>query len=358
MTDYEEIHRELDALRAEVTRLRHIVEAKDPTPAPAPNAMEPSSPTAPNEPLETTTGLNRRGLLLLAAGGAAGLATAGSLAATATPAAATSGFMQYGVMNNTDALTSISSTAPNGGFLVNDNAANSGSNYATTTFGVNMGGLLAQSIGREAMTATSTDGPALRTRSINGPALRLFADRTDVPTVAADGSFIAGDLLTDTSGRLWYCTASGSPGSWRLVSGYASAGTFCPVVPFRAYDSRKPQPIPGPLAAGNNRVIDVSKSRNPVTGAVIANDAIPVGSMAVAINLTITDTAGSGGWLGVTTAVQLNVTTSTINWTAPGQTNANGAIVSCPDRLIRVVCGPAGGGRSTDFIVDVTGYWR
>lgn len=48
----------------------------------------------------------------------------------------------------------------------------------------------------------------------------------------ASGTFVAGDMITDSNGFLWVCYAGGTPGTWRtqtvLVGAkYATGGTLC-----------------------------------------------------------------------------------------------------------------------------------
>ena len=77
---------------------------------------------------------------------------------------------------------------------------------------------------------------------------------------------------------------------------------------------------------------------------------------AIACNLGITGTTG-GGYLAVNPGGNTTVTASTINWSADGQTLANGIIatINPTTREVTVICGPGG---STHFFLDVTGYWR
>ena len=50
-----------------------------------------------------------------------------------------------------------------------------------------------------------------------------------------------------------------------------------------------------------------------------------------------------------------SVGASTINWSAPGQVLANGVTLTLnTDRQLTIV---AGGGGSTEFIVDISGYY-
>ena len=52
-------------------------------------------------------------------------------------------------------------------------------------------------------------------------------------------------MVFDANGDLWFCVATGLPGTWRRISGSTSAGSFHVLpAPARIYDSR-----PGSLPA-------------------------------------------------------------------------------------------------------------
>lgn len=164
------------------------------------------------------------------------------------------------------------------------------------------------------------------------------------PTVS---SLATGDLFLDTGGNLWVCTATGLIGSNRKLAGPATAGSLHPIVPARVYDSRLSG---GPLSVSGLRTISIASA---TTGGTV----VPSGATAVAYNLTVTATVGTG-WLGVIPAGSTFGGTSSINWFGPGQTLANGGIVKLGgDRQCDVWIGGKAGG-STEFIVDITGYYE
>jgi hypothetical protein len=153
--------------------------------------------------------------------------------------------------------------------------------------------------------------------------------------------------------ELWFCVVGGEPGVWTQIAGPSLPGTFRSVTPTRVYDSRSPSPQPGVLAAGSNRIVDLDVARNLTTGAGIGT-AIPEGANAIAFNLAIVNTSGSG-FLSVTPSFETAVGAATINWSQSGQILNNGSIVGIgTDRKVKVF---AGGSGSTNFILDVTGYW-
>ena len=76
---------------------------------------------------------------------------------------------------------------------------------------------------------------------------------------------------------------------------------------------------------------------------------------AIAYNVTVTRTTGQG-FLSVNPGDATAVTSSSINWFGESQDIANGLIVALDgSRQIKVF---GGGGGSTDFVIDVTGYFR
>jgi hypothetical protein len=170
----------------------------------------------------------------------------------------------------------------------------------------------------------------------------------------ASGTYAAGDIIRDSQGALWACVVSGGPGVWRMLAGPTTAGVFSPVVPTRVYDSRAPEPIEGRLDTGASRTISVAHGRDPLSGDVVISDLVPAGATAIACNVTVTDAIGSG-YAVVNPGVIETIGASTINW-QPGQVLANSIIVGIDDaRQVTLV---AGGGGSTNIVLDVAGYFR
>jgi hypothetical protein len=184
--------------------------------------------------------------------------------------------------------------------------------------------------------------------------LELLAEGAAAP--GRSDAHAKGELICDANGDLWYCVASGTPGTWRKLAGPASAGTFHAIAPARVYDSRAAAPLKAPLAGGANRLISVADQRNTTTGAIIATDIIPARAEAIAANVTVVNTVG-GGYLLANPGglVDADPKAATVNWWASGQILNNGVILKVnAARQLTVI---AGGGGSTDFVVDVTGYF-
>jgi hypothetical protein len=127
-----------------------------------------------------------------------------------------------------------------------------------------------------------------------------------------------------------------------------------PITPARVYDSRRSMTpdANGAISTGANRTISVANGRNPSTGTVTLPNVVPATATAIAYTLTVTGSS-AGGYLAVNPGGDTVVHASTINWAA-GQTLANsGVIAISPTRTITVV----GGSGTTQFIVDVIGYY-
>ena len=91
-----------------------------------------------------------------------------------------------------------------------------------------------------------------------------------------------------------------------------------------------------------------------MSGLVNAPNVVPVGATAIAFNLTIAATT-SQGFLTVAPGTATTIGASSINWVGDGLNIANGLIVQLDsNRQVRVF---AGGGGSTDFLIDVSGYY-
>jgi hypothetical protein len=187
--------------------------------------------------------------------------------------------------------------------------------------------------------ATTVAGSGLQTGKTSG--LSHVVDRTT-------GTYLIFASLTNTQ-------AISS-----VAVGYDMAPTgFVPISPVRAYDSRWTASgstaglTLGVISGGDARTISVADGRDLNTGAITSPNAVPAGASAIAYNLTLSNTTGIG-FLAVTPGGASTYAASSINWSAAGQLLANGLIVGVDGtRAIKVFAG----GSSTNFIVDVVGYF-
>lgn len=133
------------------------------------------------------------------------------------------------------------------------------------------------------------------------------------------------------------------------VVGYYLPGAgalFTPLTPVRTHDSAL-DPA-GPLPPDTSRLVSTATGIDGVTPVA------PAGAVAVAYNVTVTDTAG-GGHLRVMPGDTPTTPTSALNWTTAGERIANASVVGLDDqRRIRLYNGSAAPVR---VLVDVVGYY-
>lgn len=175
--------------------------------------------------------------------------------------------------------------------------------------------------------------------------------------VAAPDSGVAhsaGQFQVDESGDLWFCVASGTPGTFRKLAGAATAGTFHALTATRVYDSRSPQPRRGRLSTGANRLVSVAAGRNLTTGVVSVVDLVPPRASAVALSVSVLATAGAGT-LTVNPGGVTAVTGTTLSWWGRGQAHTASTVVPL-DIARRITLCLRGARAKAHVTVDVTGY--
>lgn len=198
----------------------------------------------------------------------------------------------------------------------------------------------------------STDGTAVAGQSTNGVG-GYFTGATSA--IVLGGAFTppaqqalahrVGSLTVDGNGDLWYCTAAGTPGTWRQLSGPSSAGALS-VLPAskRIYDSRTT--IAGRFVDHEERVIDATLG---------GNVAVPPGASAVLVNVTATNT-NPGGYFSFFANGVTWPGTSSMNWGLPDSTIANLAVVPV-DAAAGFVARCEGQG-GADLVIDYIGAFR
>lgn len=369
MTD--DIQRTIDELRGEIASLRE--------------QLADQSPIHTRRQLFRIGGAAALGAVAAAAGTTGVSEAAGNLVldSTANTAISPTGlsvqgtFHQYGIGVTDNALSSAPLNATQAALLGHANGvaftkAVSGFAAGERTIGVSGFATGLDSIavrGFSAATGTvavgafasGEDSVAVRANSEVGVGLHVSGGAGAILIEPSSGSLrsrpsVVNTIDADDVGNLWHCVTSGDPGTWRLVSGPTAAGAFIAIDPTRVYDSRLPDPAQGALASGASRAVSVAFQRDAVSGKVVQmGERVPEGATAIAFNITITETAGAG-FLAVAPGNAASSPSSSINWTAAGQTIANGLIVKIhSDRTVKVFAGGAG---SAHFIIDVNGFWR
>lgn len=185
---------------------------------------------------------------------------------------------------------------------------------------------------------------------LNGTHLLLTNSGAVSPPPTSAVGRAAGSVVRDGNGDLWLCLTTGAPGTWRRISGPNTAGalTLLPS-PVRIYDSRPGNPPATapktPLANGASRTLDCTNNASGV----------PIGATGVLANVTVVNTSANGFLVAYKQGVAVP-TASTINWFQAGTIVANTTVVAC-DGAARIACyvPPSS---STDFFVDVIGYYR
>jgi hypothetical protein len=133
---------------------------------------------------------------------------------------------------------------------------------------------------------------------------------------------------------------------------YLPVGEFIPITPTRVYDSRQ---AGGALSKGETRTISVA---NQIASAGGAANVVLAGARAIAYNVTATATVGPFGYLTIVPGGSSVSGPSSINWDRPDATLANGLQVGVDaNRQITVGCDGVDG-VSTQFLIDVAGYYR
>jgi hypothetical protein len=187
---------------------------------------------------------------------------------------------------------------------------------------------------------------------------RLYLREHFTGGVPTTGQYLAGEMIRDDQGNFFVCvTGNGTnAGTWRRIAGPASAGQFHAIDPFRAYDSRRTAyPVNGPLAIDTSRVISV-KDAHDGDGVVTVPDVVPVGSTAVAYNITVINPTSPRGFVAVAPGDAANTTVASVNWSAAGQTIGNASVMKLDDnRRLKVFAGGQPG--AVGFAIDVVGYY-
>jgi hypothetical protein len=191
-----------------------------------------------------------------------------------------------------------------------------------------------------------TAGAGLLARGPVRANVELLAEGDPGPARAVDHQL--GEIVCDSVGDLWLCVVAGNPGEWRQLGGATTSGQLhLLAAPARVYDSRPGGSNDGPLSGGATRVVSL-------TGTV-ATPGVPAGATGALVSLTL-DATVSSGFLALFSNAVAYPGNSNVNWYTNGQILAV-TTVSAVDATgkIKVL---AGGPGSTQFIIDVIGYYR
>jgi|JI10StandDraft_1071094.scaffolds.fasta_scaffold122725_3 hypothetical protein len=302
---------------------------------------------------------SRRNLLRL--GGAAAMGAAAAVVGSPGSAAAATGAMQFGAVNNAgNDLTELRSSDQLFAFRVS-NSSLFGNALEARSSGATGLDVIAEPGNSARGVVTQINGQEGYALMVNGGRSQVYFAQGFDAGPALLGNHNAGELAANDD-DLWYCVDSGSPGTWRKLASVETAGAFHPIATARVYDSRWTgiilNVIKGPLVVGaSSRLVYCDDKRALATGLVTVNDLVPAGATAIAYNLTVTGMTGRG-FLAVEPGGTADYGGSAINW-SPGPTAlANASVVKLDaSRRVSVFVG-GDPGSSTHFIIDVVGYYR
>jgi hypothetical protein len=190
-------------------------------------------------------------------------------------------------------------------------------------------------------------------RSDLGPQLKLTPNSLDLRFSAGDTThtFAAGSMVTDNNDILWYALENGATSQNGLLHPISLTSAFVPISPpIRQYDSRAGEPPLGVQKGALNGFIGQERT------VTLLVDNAPV--VAVLTNLTVVNTTGSGflAMFGADEVWNPSAPFSSMNWFTGGQITAN-SVTSTVQFSTGDVKVHAGGGGTTDFLVDLVGYW-
>ena len=329
---------ELAEVRARLDALEHGPSARTTEPAPPDRAGE-ADPTPP-------TSIGRRAAV-------AGLigATVGGVAALASgrPAAAATG--DHIVAGGT--TTALDTT------VLDAKGANDIALYVKNNGGLGVGirsetSTAAAVYGYSNTTSSAVgsfenglDGLAVNTYS-DGPQLRLQSDSPNTPFTTPKFSE-EGELRASSTGELWYCTAYGTPGTWRKLASKATAGSLHVLpTPVRIYDSRGgTQPAVGtksPLVGNTARTLDLK----------VNSSTVPAGATAALLTILLVNAANVDGNFTVWAAGAARPQSNTMVWGgSAGRFTATAVTALDSQARCQVLAS-----HSTNLVVDVVGYYR
>lgn len=183
----------------------------------------------------------------------------------------------------------------------------------------------------------------------NGPA-GLSARTTLIDGLVNGTAYEFGVFAQSTDGT------TSALGAAQLTPDAGGGQVFVPIDPTRTYDSRLAGPAnsPDPVPGGGSRVIPANREIDINNGQVLRDDVVPAGASAVAYNITATGTT-STGWFAVTPGDATTFSNSTVNWSGPNITIANGIVTSVDgNRQLKAFNGGTG---SSHVVVDILGYY-
>ena len=196
------------------------------------------------------------------------------------------------------------------------------------------------------LATTSNERKAPRTMQHRRRTTRTIGTATAIAAMAVVGGYVASTYSASATDEAPTVApaASAQP---------APASGFVPITGYRSYDSRVDPDESGKIFLQEQRFVDVALDLD-------GNERIPDEATAVAFNVTVTQTE-SAGYVQISPPGTAFGETSTVNWTGPDQTVANGGNVLLYEGEIfenNLVFHLGGaGGAGAHVIIDITGYY-
>jgi hypothetical protein len=203
------------------------------------------------------------------------------------------------------------------------------------------------SVGLSAVAAINLK-PGGTALALNGTTPMSMTVKAGSPPASA--LFGTAGSLRWTEDGLWACVASGTPGTWRKLSGPSTAGAFALLpTPVRVYDSRPgTQPSQGPktpLPAGNvARTIDCKHN----------GSGVPAGATGVLLTVLLANATAGNGNLTIWANDKPKAASNTMVWGGNAGRFTTLA-VSALDPQARIKIDAS---LSTNVVLDVVGYYR
>lgn len=225
--------------------------------------------------------------------------------------------------------------------------------FGYTKTGTGAVGVLGRSDEGFGVIASSFTGVSLYVRNSG----RLQQDLRSTAGAPAAGSFQIGEMIRDSLGDMYICTAAGAPGTWRKVTAqhpaFANAGGSINLLanPIRLVDTRGNG---APITNGAARLTPAVPLSAQITGTVVNDLSVPVGATGILGNLTATAATGNGFAL-VWPGGQPQPGTSNINYSIATSTPAiANYFISAIDATgkLNVACAVA----ATHVLIDVFGF--
>ena len=210
-------------------------------------------------------------------------------------------------------------------------------------------GIYANSDTGDVMRGLSSSGGGV---SLDAPKFHLRLTNSESRGAPTGDTFAhkAGDLVETSSGELWVCTGSGTPGNWRKLAGPTTAGAFHALTtPARVYDSR---PGSTPTSIGPKTPFGTNTTRTFSLGA--NSSGVPNGASAVMVNLLLVNAAAGNGNATIWAQGATKPVANTIVWGGSSGRFSTLAVTRV-DGFARCQVNTS---LATDLIIDVIGYYR